>query len=85
MESVWIDIEGLRSTKTFAIIEIVDDSIPYLALLGLELVFENMSVANLKKVQLVLEQGGIIFTAPLDPKEGRRYVETIKGDMEVEG
>lgn len=48
LESVWIDIEGVRSTTTFEVIEIVDNSIPFPALLGLEWAFENMPMVNLK-------------------------------------
>jgi len=46
---VWIDIKGVRSTGTFEVIEIVDESIPHPTLLGLEWAFENLSVVNLKK------------------------------------
>jgi len=49
LESMLIDIEGVRSTATFEVIEIVDDSNPYPALLGLEWAFENLFVVNLKK------------------------------------
>ena len=54
-------------------------------MLGLEWAFENLSIVNLKKRQLVLEQGDLRVIAPLDPKDGRRYVETIKGGMVAEG
>ena len=50
LESVWINIEGIRSTTTFVVIEIVDNSIPYPTLLGLEWAFENLSMVNLKKI-----------------------------------
>ena len=42
-------------------------------------------MVNLKKRQLVLEQGDLRFIAPLDPKDGKRYVETIQGGMVTEG
>jgi len=85
LESMWNDIEGIRSTTTFEVIEIVDDSIPYPTLFGLEWAFENLSMVNLKKRQLVLEKGDLRFIAPLDPKDGRRHVETIRGGMAAEG
>lgn len=81
IESILIDIEGVRSTATFEVIEILDDNIPYLALLGLEWTFENLSMVNLKKIQLVLDQGYIRVISPLDPKYGKIYVETIRGGM----
>lgn len=84
-ESIWIDIDGIRSTNTFEVIEIMDDSIPFPTLLGLEWAFENLSLVNLKKRQLVLEQGNLRVIAPLEPKAGKIYVETIHGGMAVEG
>lgn len=53
LELVTIDIEGVRSTTTFEVIEIVDDSNPYHVLLGLDWAFENLSLVNLKKRELV--------------------------------
>lgn len=53
LELVPIDIEGVRSTIAFEVIEIVDDSNPYPTLLGLHWDFENMFIVNLKKRQLV--------------------------------
>ena len=84
LEGVWIDIDGIRSTNTFEVIEIVDDSLPFPTLFGLEWAFENLSLVNLKKIQLVLEQVNLRVIAPLDPKVGKRYVETIQGGMESE-
>lgn len=49
MESMWIDINGIRITATFEVIEIVDDNLPFPALLGLEWAFEKLSLVNLKK------------------------------------
>ena len=67
LESVWIDIEGVRSTATFEVIEIVEDNIPYPALLGLEWAFEKNYMVNLKKRQLFLEQGDLRGYCPLGP------------------
>jgi len=55
LELVSKDIKGVRSTVTFEVIEIVDDSNSYLAFLGLDWAFENLSMVNLKKRQLVFE------------------------------
>lgn len=85
LESVWIDIEGIRNIANFDVIEIVYYSILYPTLLGLEWAFENLSIVNVKKIQLVFEQGDLRVISPLDPKDGRIYVETIKGGMETKG
>ena len=44
-----VDIDGVWSLADFEVIEIIDDSRPYLALLGIEWEFENLTVINLKK------------------------------------
>jgi len=63
----------------------MDDSLPFPALLGLEWAFEKLSLVNMKKRQLVLEQGNLRVIAPLDPKAGTIYVETIQRGMALEG
>lgn len=68
LESISIDIKGVRSHVDFEFIEIMDDNNPYPALLGLDWAFENLSLLNLKKRQLVFEQGDFKVIAPLDPK-----------------
>jgi len=49
LESMSIDIEGMRSHMDFNVIEIMDENNPYPALLGLDWAFENLSLINLKK------------------------------------
>ena len=47
--SVQIDIDGVSTFMDFEVIEIIDDSNPYPALLGIEWAMENAAVINLKK------------------------------------
>lgn len=84
LEGVCINIDVIRSIATFEVIEIVYDSLPFPALLALEWAFENLLLVNLKKRQLVLEQGNLRVIAPLEPKVRKRYVETIEGGMAFE-
>ena len=58
-------------------IEITDDSKPYLALLGIDLSFDNLTVINLKKNQMTFKGHNIKIIAPLDPSTGPRYLEPI--------
>ena len=44
-----IDIEGASTLVDFEVIEIVDDSNPYLALLGIDWATDMNGVINLKK------------------------------------
>ena len=47
--SVPIDIYGVSTLTDFEVIEIIDDSNPYPALLGIEWAMENAAIINLKK------------------------------------
>ena len=43
-----VDIDGVSTLAYFEFIEIIDDSNPYLALLGIEWEIDNYAVINLK-------------------------------------
>jgi hypothetical protein len=50
LEHVPVDIDGIRTFSYFEVIEIVDDSCPYPALLGIDWAFNNSTVVYLKKM-----------------------------------
>jgi hypothetical protein len=58
----------------------VNDNQPYLALMGLEWEFDNQAIINLKKREMIFKVGDLKVTTPLDPKEGRRYLESARGE-----
>lgn len=62
-------------------IEIVDDSNPYPTLLGIEWALSNNAIINLKKRQMSFNDGKNRITAPIDPGEGHRYAEHVKGEI----
>jgi hypothetical protein len=64
------------------VIEIVDDTIPYPTLLGLDWEFYNQSIINLKTRKMTFESGEYRVIAPLDPSEGERFVEPTYLDLE---
>lgn len=64
---VSVDLDGVRSVAEFEVIEIVDDSNPYPAILGIEWAFNNNAIMNLKKRQMSFENGTNRITAPIDP------------------
>jgi len=64
----------------FKFIDILDDINPYLMLMGLEWAFDNESIINFKRREMIFEVGELKVVAPLDPNEGRRYIELVKGD-----
>jgi hypothetical protein len=78
LEHVPVDIDGVRTFVDFEVIEIVDDSCPYPALLGIDWDFNNSTVVDLKKRRMTFEGDGLRVIAPLDPDEGRRYTEPIR-------
>jgi hypothetical protein len=50
LKHVLVDINRLRMFSDFVVIEIVDDSYPYPALLGIDWDFNNSTVVNLNKI-----------------------------------
>ena len=78
-----VDIDDMRSLAVFEFIEIIDDSRPYPALLGIEWEFDNLVVINLKKKQITFEGHNIRIIAPLDPLMGPRYSEPIRAKEET--
>jgi hypothetical protein len=68
-----VDIDRVRTFADFEVIEIVDDSCPYPALLGIDWDFNNSTVVDLNKICMNFEIDGLRFIAPLDPDEGHRY------------
>ena len=78
-----VDINGVRSFVYFEVIEIIGDSIPYLALLGIDWAIDNMVVIDLKKRQMTFEDNHIRVITPLDPFQGPHYIEPIRAEEEV--
>jgi hypothetical protein len=78
LEHVPVDIDGVRTFADFEVIEIVDDSFPYPALLGIDWAFDNSTVVDLKKRRMTFERVVLRVISPLDPDEGPRYTEPIR-------
>ena len=70
-----MDIEGVSTQADFEVIEIVDDSNPYLALLGIDWATDMNGVINLKKRKMIFEKKPL---RPLDPTEGSWYTEAVR-------
>jgi hypothetical protein len=80
LTGVPVNIDGVCSVVDFEVIEMVDDSQPYPALMGLEWAFDNHAIINLKKREMIFEVGDLKVTAPLDPTKGKRYIEPTRGN-----
>ena len=80
--SVPIDIDGVSTLADFEVIEIIDDSNPYPALLGIEWAMANAAIINLKRRQMTFEGNGLRVIIPLDPSQGERYTEPLRDEEE---
>jgi hypothetical protein len=78
LEHVLVDIDGVRTFADFKVIEIVDDSCPYPALLGIDWAFKISIVVDLKKRRMTFEGDGLRVIAPLDLDEACRYTEPTR-------
>ena len=55
LKGVTVDLDGVRIVADFEVIEIVDDTTPYLKFLGLDWAFDNQAVINLKTRKMNFE------------------------------
>ena len=83
LPQVPVDIDGVHSFADFEFIEIIGDSRPYPALLGIDWAIDNMVVIDLKKRQMTFEDNQIRVITSLDPFQGPRYIEPIRAEEEV--
>ena len=56
----------------------MDDSNPYLALLGIDWATDMNGVINLKKRKMIFEKKSLCVVVPLDPAEGVHYIEPMR-------
>ena len=77
LSNVIVDVEGLRTYADFEVINIVDDTNPYLALLGIDWDIDNQTIIKFKKNILSFKDEEMRVVSPIDPFEGKRYVEPI--------
>ena len=61
----------------FEVIKIVDDTKPYLVFLGIYWAIYNQTIINSKKRILSFEDEEMRVVSPIDPFEGKRYVEPV--------
>ena len=66
-----VEVEGLKTYVDFDVIEIVNNTSPYTALLGINWEMENLVIINFKKRMMTFENHDARVLAPLDPLEGR--------------
>ena len=77
LSQVLVEVEGLTTYADFKVIDIVDDTNPYSALLGIDWAKDNQTIITFKKMILSFEYSEIRVVAPIDPLEAQRYVEHV--------
>ena len=74
----------MRTYAYFEFINIVDDTNPYHALLGIDWAIDNQTIINFKKRILSFEDEEMRVVSPIDPFEGQRYVEPVYNEGQVD-
>ena len=59
-----MNIDGVCSVADFEVIDIVDNNQPLPTLMGLEWAFENQSIINLKRREMIFEVGELKVKHP---------------------
>jgi hypothetical protein len=77
LKGIPVDLDSVRTMEEFEVIDIVDNSIPYPTLLGLDWAFENQVIINFKTRKMIFGSREYRVIAPLDPSEAGRYVEPV--------
>ena len=77
MMQVPVEIEGLRKYAKFEVIDIVNDTKPYPALLGIVWAIYNQTIINFKKRIFSFEDSEIRVVVLIDSLEGKRYVDLV--------
>ena len=82
LESVEIDVAGVKTVAEFEVVKIMGNKDPYPTLLGIDWAYENYAVIDLKKDTMTFEADGIKVVQTLDPYVGLRYTEPTDNNME---
>jgi hypothetical protein len=82
LEKVEVNSDGVKTKADFGVIEIMDDLDPFPSLLGIDWVFENNVVLNLKRRHMSFEMNNVCVIVPLDWVEGDRYNELVNEDVQ---
>ena len=76
-----VDVEGMKTYADFDVIEVVEGGGSYPTLLGIGWENDSMEVINFKKRMMTFENQYIKVISPMDPSEGRRYIEPVKDEV----
>ena len=71
----------MKTYVDFDVIKMVDEGSSYPTLLGIGWENKKLVVINFKKRVMTFENCNMQIISPLDPLEGKRYVEPIKDEF----
>ena len=74
------DVEGMKTYANFDVIEVVEDGVFYPTLLGIGWANDSMEVINFKRWVMTFENQDVRVIAPMDPQEGRWYIEPMRDE-----
>jgi hypothetical protein len=77
LKNITLDLDGVCTTTNFEVMDMVDESIPFPTLLGIDWAFENQTIINLKTRKMIFEAGNFSLVAPSDPIYCQQYVEPV--------
>lgn len=80
LQGVTVDINDVMTQTEFEVIELIDDSIPYPALLGIDWAIDMKGIINLKRCTMTFEKKSLHVVVPLDPAEWEHYSEPIHNE-----
>lgn len=84
LQGTTIDLDGASTRMDFEVIEIVDEKIPYPALLGIDWAINMNGIINLKQRKMIFEKKSHLIVVLLDPTEGPHYTELMCDDEKDE-
>ena len=71
----------MKTHADFDVIEVLEDGGSYPTLLGIGWANDSMAVINFKKQVMTFENKDVRVIAPMDPQEGRQYIEPMKDEV----
>ena len=80
---VTVDIEGVSVITDFEVIDIVNESNPYPALLRIDWAIDMNGVINLRNRTMSFEKKSLRVVVPLDPPERAHYTKLIHDYEEI--
>ena len=84
MEQVKVKLDGVISIVDVEVIEIMDETNMYLALLAIDWAFDNSYVIDLRRRTMTFKSNTLRLITPLDPREGAKYTELVREDVDSE-